>query len=115
MAGAVLLAPSCAKDGSDVATLCPSTPMRSATSTALTAAEFCQLYLETCSGVSNPPGGYTTLTDCETAWARFTFETTRECRSYHLCNSASYDKTNVVVHCMHAMGISMCADTASGA
>jgi hypothetical protein len=112
MVGAILGAASCGKDGSDLGRLCPSAPMRVTTSPALTAAEFCQLYLETCTGVSNPAGGYTTLTDCETAYARFSFESTRECRSYHLCNSASYDTPNVVVHCMHAVGIGMCADSA---
>ena len=80
----------------------------------MTATQFCQLFLQTCGGTYNPPGGYTNQTDCERAYTGLTFETTRECRAYHVCNSASYDPANVVLHCRHSVGLEMCADTATG-
>jgi hypothetical protein len=113
IAGAALCAPACGSD-SNVAKYCPSNPQRLATSPSLTAQQFCQVYLQTCVGSSNPPGGYTTLADCETAFPNLTFETTRQCRSYHLCNAASYDSAEVVLHCRHTMGLGLCADTLSG-
>lgn len=109
-----LCAPACSSNGGNIAELCPQTPQRAPDSPAMTAAQFCPLFLQTCDGTKNPPGGYTAEADCERAYSRLTFETTRECRSYHICNSASYDTTNVVVHCRHAVGLDMCADTASG-
>ncbi len=39
------------------------------------------------------------------------FDSTRECRSYHVCNSASYDPSQGLLHCGHAIGVAMCADT----
>ena len=112
---AALGAPACGgNSGANVGALCPQAPQRTTDSPAMTAAQFCQLYLQTCDGTKNPPGGYTAEVDCERAYGRLTFETTRECRSYHICNSASYDTTNVVIHCRHALGLDMCADTMSG-
>jgi hypothetical protein len=111
---AAILAPACGKKGADIEAFCPSIAKRVATTPALTAAQFCQLYLQTCVDASNPPGGYTTLADCEAAYPALMFETTRECRSYHLCNAASYDTAEEVLHCLHTMGLGLCLDTASG-
>ena len=115
LAGVALSAPSCGSNGSDVGALCPGTannPGRTATSAAMTAKEFCQLFLETCNGVNSPRDGYTTEAECETAYSGLTFTSTQECRSYHVCNSAAYDKKDTLLHCQHAVGINLCADTA---
>jgi hypothetical protein len=114
MIGAALWVPACGSSGSDVGALCPTSPGRVADSPAMTAAEFCQLYLETCTGAASPPNTYATEAECERAYDGLTFETTRQCRSYHLCNSAAYDPKNDVLHCRHTIGLDMCADTAVG-
>ena len=48
--------------------------------------------------------------ECETDYLGLTFDSTRRCRSYHLCNSAAYDANNTLLHCGHAVGIDLCAD-----
>ena len=80
----------------------------------MTEAEFCQLYFQTCIGANAPAGGYTALADCKTAYANLTFDNTRDCRSYHVCNAVSYDTLNAQAHCGHAIGIGLCADDGSG-
>ena len=80
----------------------------------MTAPEFCQLYFQTCTGAASPANNYATEAECERAYDNFMFETTRECRSYHLCNAAVYDKRNAHLHCGPSIGIDMCADTAVG-
>jgi len=112
--GASLSAMTCGNSGVDVGALCPgsaSNPQRALTSAAMTPAEFCDLFLQTCGGANSPRGGYTTTAECVAAYPALMFESTRECRSYHLCNSAAYDKTNPLLHCQHAVGIDLCADT----
>jgi hypothetical protein len=111
--GAALLVPACGKD-SNLGALCPTDPLRAQNSPAMTAMEFCQLYVQTCTGANSPPNNYATEAECERAYDAFMFETTRECRSYHLCNSAAYDPKNVALHCRHSIGLDMCADTAVG-
>ena len=90
---------------------CPSNPQRMASSSAMTATEFCRIFMQTCTGTKSPPGGYITEAECETAYSGLMFESTRECRSYHICNSASYDTSNGLLHCRHAVGLDLCADT----
>ncbi len=115
LVGAALCAPACGgKDGANVGALCPASPQRATESPAMAATDFCQLFLQTCNGTNNPPGGYTTEADCERAYLGLTYETTRECRSYHVCNSAAYDTQNVLLHCRHAVGLDMCTDTPAG-
>jgi hypothetical protein len=104
--------------GANIAVLCPRVdggPGRNATSPQMTAPEFCQLYLQTCMGATNPDAGYTMLAECMTAYTALNANSTRECRSYHVCNAAAYaDITmpNVVrTHCGHSIGIGLCADT----
>jgi len=111
MIGAALCALSCSSN-SLVDQVCPSSPQRVATSVAMTASEFCQIYMVTCSGSKAPTGSYATEAECEQAYTGLMFESTRECRSYHLCNSASYDTTNALLHCRHSFGLDLCADTA---
>ena len=110
MIGAAFCTLACGGD-SLVDQLCPSSPQRVTTSSAMTAGEFCQLYMQTCTGSKNPPTGYITEAECEMAYTGLQFESTRECRSYHICNSASYDTQNGLLHCGHAVGAGMCADT----
>ena len=112
--GAAVGVPACSSNGSNAGALCPTNPLRAQESPAMTAAEFCQLYLQTCTGAASPPNSYATEAECERAYDNFAFETTRECRSYHLCNSAVYDTKNVALHCRHSIGLDMCADTAVG-
>jgi hypothetical protein len=114
MIGAALCVPACGSNGSNIGALCPSSPQRATESPAMTATEFCQLYLQTCTGTASPPNTYATEAECERAYDGLAFETTRECRSYHICNSASYDTNNVALHCRHSIGLDMCADTAIG-
>src|SRR5664279_5521918 len=91
--------------------LCPLAPnMRLTTSAPMTAEQFCTVYLLACSGGNNPDGGYTTRADCEAAYAALNFDGTRQCRSYHVCNSANYDPSNAALHCGHAVGIVLCDD-----
>jgi hypothetical protein len=112
--GAALHAPACGGDSVNVAALCPTTPKRLDTTRSMTAAEFCPLYLQSCKGADNPSGGYTSESQCEAGYNGLMFENTRECRSYHLCNSAAYDPKNALLHCLHTMGVMLCADTATG-
>jgi hypothetical protein len=91
--------------------VCPANPQRSPVSPAMTPMEFCQIYIQSCSGANTPPGGYITETECEAGYTGLMFDTTRECRSYHLCNAASYDTTNGLMHCGHAVGVGLCADS----
>ena len=100
------------KSNSIVGQVCPANPQRVMTSPAMTAMEFCQVYMETCTGAKMPQGGYITEAECEAAYTGLMFDSTRECRSYHLCNAASYDMSNALLHCGHTVGIAMCADTA---
>lgn len=109
--GAALCALSCGNKGI-VDQVCPTSPQRTANSSAMTAAEFCEVYMQTCSGSKAPPGSYITQAECEEAYSGLMFDSTRECRSYHLCNSASYDTSNGLLHCGHAFGSTLCLDTA---
>jgi hypothetical protein len=114
LAGAALSAPSCGSSGSDVSALCPGSPNspgRTEATAAMTPKEFCELFLQTCDGANSPRGGYTTEAECEAAYSGLTFTSTQECRSFHICNSAAYDKADALLHCQHAVGISLCADT----
>jgi hypothetical protein len=108
--GAALCALSCGSK-SLVDQVCPTSPQRVATSSAMTAPEFCQIFIQTCSGSNAPPGGYITEAECEMAYTGLMFESTRQCRSYHICNSASYDTSNALLHCRHTVGLDLCADT----
>jgi hypothetical protein len=108
--GAALCALSCGSKGI-VDQVCPTSPQRMASSSAMTAAEFCEVYMQTCTGSKAPPGSYITQAECEAAFTGLSFDSTRECRSYHLCNSAAYDSGNGLLHCGHAVGINGCADT----
>jgi hypothetical protein len=112
---AALYTPACgSKSDNNLEALCPTTSRRVAATPAMTAVQFCQLYLQTCVDANNPPGGYTTMADCQAAYPSLMFETARECRSYHLCNAASYDATAVLLHCRHTMGLGICVDSMSG-
>ena len=91
--------------------VCPSSPQRLLSSPAMTTMEFCQVYMQTCKGAQSPQGGYITEAECQAAYTGLTFDSTRECRSYHICNAASYDKGNALVHCGHSVGLSLCPDT----
>jgi len=108
--GTVLCALSCGSK-SIVDEVCPTNPQRTATSSAMTPSEFCQIYMQTCSGSKAPPGSYITQAECESAYTALMFESTRECRSYHICNSASYDSSMALLHCRHSFGLDLCADT----
>jgi hypothetical protein len=106
--------------GVNIAALCPKVDggaVRGSTSPAMTAAEYCSLYLQTCMGAANPAdGGYTMMAQCMTAYNALNADLTRECRSYHVCNAAAYADITmppvVALHCGHAVGIGLCADTA---
>jgi hypothetical protein len=91
---------------------CPSNPQRMAASPAMTASEFCKIFIQSCTGTKSPPGAYITEAECESAYSGLMFDSTRECRSYHICNSASYDTSNALLHCRHAVGLDLCPDTA---
>jgi len=91
--------------------VCPSTSQRVMTSPAMTPMEFCQVYMQICTGTKSPPGGYITEAECQAAYTGLMFDSTRNCRSYHLCNAASYDTVHDVLHCEHTVGIDACADT----
>jgi hypothetical protein len=110
MIGAALCALSCGSK-SLVDDVCPTSPQRVASSSAMTPAEFCQIYMQTCTGTKAPPNSYITEAECESAYTGLMFESTRECRSYHICNSASYDTSNGLLHCRHSVGLDLCADT----
>jgi hypothetical protein len=111
--------------GSSVAALCPTSPMRTATSPAMTASEFCKLFFATCvspfvdggtdagpTDAATADGGFSSESSCETSYTNLMYETTRECRSYHVCNAAAYNTANVALHCGHAIGIGLCEDVA---
>ena len=111
--GFAFLTLSCGSSGGGnnlVQQVCPTTTMRMNSSPAMTAVEFCQVYMQICTGANTPQGGYITEAECEAAYTGLMFESTRECRSYHLCNAASYDPMNALTHCGHAVGISLCPD-----
>ncbi len=100
--------------GINVAALCPGAPGdggRTMTSAAMTALEFCTLYLQTCTGANNPDGGPTMLSTCMATYTGLNSEAARECRSDHVCNAAVYFTTAVMLHCGHANGNPPCADT----
>jgi hypothetical protein len=114
LAGLLLFGTSCGKNGPDVAALCPGSatnPGRTLATAAMAPSEYCALFLQTCSGANSPRGGYTTEASCEAGYNSLMFDSTRECRSYHLCNSAAYDNGNQLLHCGHAVGIDLCGDT----
>jgi hypothetical protein len=99
----------------NLAELCPRQPdggpaIRMMYSPAMTPTEFCTLYLQTCGGTNNPDGGPTTLSACMATYTGLTYETTRECRSDHVCNAAVYFPGAVALHCGHANGNPPCAD-----
>lgn len=97
--------------GLNLAELCPASPMRTMTSPAMTAATFCELYFQTCTGANNPAdGGYTSQSECMVAYTALLSESTRECRSDHVCNAAVYFTGAVPLHCGHAAGNPPCAD-----
>ena len=91
--------------------VCPSDPQRTGDNPAMTPMEFCQVYVQTCMGTNTPPGGYITEAECEAAYTGLMFDSTRECRSYHLCNAAAYDTMNALMHCGHSIGVGLCLDT----
>jgi hypothetical protein len=95
--------------------LCPLSPMRLTTSPPMTAEQFCTVYLLACNGGNTPDGGYTARADCEAAYAALNFDSTRQCRSYHVCNAANYDTTNAALHCQHSIGIVLCDDVSPDA
>jgi hypothetical protein len=102
-----------ADSGVSLSALCPAAPnMRNAMTTAMSAADFCAIYLATCEGANMPDGGYTALAACMTAYNGLQFDTTRECRSYHVCNAAVYGVAIAATHCGHSIGIGLCADVA---
>jgi hypothetical protein len=97
--------------GLNLATLCPAAPnMRTATSPSMTAAQYCAIYLATCTGANMPDGGLTTEQSCETAFNNLMAEATRECRSDHVCNAAVYFTAAVALHCGHSVGVGLCQD-----
>jgi hypothetical protein len=99
--------------GVNLAVLCPTNPMRNAATAAMTATDFCHVYLQGCTGANNPSdGGFTSQASCEAAYTALNFDSTRMCRSYHVCNAVSYVTNGQAVHCPHAVGIGLCADTA---
>jgi hypothetical protein len=108
--GVALCALSCGSKGI-VEQVCPTSPQRNATSSAMTAAEFCEVFMQTCTGSKAPPVSYITQAECEAAFTGLMFESTRECRSYHVCNSAAYDTSQGLLHCGHAVGVNGCTDT----
>jgi hypothetical protein len=99
--------------GVNIAELCPTAPgPRLTNSPAMTATDFCTLFLQVCSGADSPAdGGFTSETDCEAAYTDLLYQTTRECRSYHVCNAAAYVPSSAALHCGHAVGILLCEDT----
>jgi hypothetical protein len=110
--GFAFCALTCGGGGSGVvAQVCPSSPLRSVISPAMTPMEFCQVYIQTCTGANSPQGGYITEAECEAGYTGLMFDSTRECRSYHLCNAAAYDTHNGLLHCGHAVGLELCPDT----
>lgn len=108
--GTVFCALSCGSK-SIVDQVCPTNPQRMATSSQMTPAEFCQVYMQTCSGANAPPNSPITEPECESEYMGLMFDSTRECRSYHVCNAASYDSGMPLLHCRHAFGLDLCGDT----
>lgn len=66
-----------------------------------TPAEFCALYLSTCTA---PAADYNTMEKCLDRWAMVT--TNAHCRTYHLCNAAVAGPATT--HCPHAVGMQAC-------
>jgi len=79
------------------------------TDPAMSAADFCAIFLNGCSGVPGftIPSGYTTVAMCETSYAALT-EATRMCRSYHLCTAVAPNMNTTMAHCLHATGTGEC-------
>ena len=92
------------------ATYCGTTAFGANGTGIFTAAQFCTLYLATCTG-ADAASGYTTMPSCENMYGMVT--TTGHCRSYHLCNALGTDTAaNRMTHCPHAIGMGgQCAAT----
>jgi len=88
-------------DGGGTDAPLPQCTSTTATSTAMSASDFCKIYIATC-GTSRT--GYTSEAECETSYGAVT--TQKMCRSYHLCNAVSTHDT--ATHCPHAVGIGQC-------
>jgi hypothetical protein len=73
----------------------------------MAAADFCAIFLDTCSGVADftIPAGFTTTQMCTSSYAALS-DSLRMCRSYHLCNAISTG--DPMPHCQHAVGIGAC-------
>ncbi|HEY7373260.1 MAG TPA: hypothetical protein VIF57_13945 [Polyangia bacterium] len=97
--------------GSDQATTTiPVCTSQGLASPAMSAADFCAIFLNGCSDVSGftIPTGYTTMAMCEASYAALT-EDLRMCRSYHLCTAVSPDNMGTTMaHCLHATGTGDC-------
>jgi hypothetical protein len=92
-------------DGSDGTV--PACTSATADSPAMAAADFCAIFLDTCSGVADftIPAGFTTTQMCTSSYAALS-DSLRMCRSYHLCNAISTG--DPMPHCQHAVGIGAC-------
>jgi hypothetical protein len=79
-----------------------------ATSTPMSAADFCTLLLDGCSGVSGftLPAAYANMGMCVSNYGMLTATgtgATQQCRSYHLCNALGAGPKTT--HCPHAVGM----------
>lgn len=96
--------------GNDQATATiPVCTSQTLTDPAMSAADFCAIFLNGCSDVSGftIPAGYTTIAMCEASYGALT-EALRMCRSYHLCTAVSPNMGTTMAHCLHATGTGEC-------
>jgi hypothetical protein len=84
----------------------PACTSTSSDSPAMTASNFCTIFLSGCAGVTGftIPAGYTTMQMCTTSYAGLTVAQ-QMCRSYHVCNAISI---SAMTHCPHAGGAAPC-------
>ena len=86
-------------------TTLPACTSNRANAPAMSADNFCALFLATCGTAYQ---GYTTSAECLATYAALAATPQRRvCQSYHLCNAVTTHAT--AVHCPHAAGLSVCA------
>jgi hypothetical protein len=81
----------------------PTCTSSSATSPAMSPADFCAIFLATCGTTYT---GYGSLAECLTTYRGLSV-TRQTCESYHVCNAA-HPAPAAMVHCPHAAGAGPC-------
>jgi len=85
----------------------PACTSTTSTSPAMSAADFCAIFIDACSGVTGftVPPEYSTPAMCVTSYSDLT-DSQRTCRSYHVCNAVTTGLKTT--HCPHAVGVTLC-------